>query len=242
MWQDKKVSVVFPTYNEKDSIRAAITDFLSFGFVDEVVVVNNNAAAGTDDEVKKTPARIVYEPRQGFGSAIQKGLREATGDIIIISEPDGTFSGKDVIKLLAYADDFDIVLGTRTTKELIWAGAYMNWPLRMGNVLVAKMLEFLFNTTQMSDVGCTMRLIRRDAVERLLPKFKVTLSCFNPEMVMLARLNGFSFIEIPVNYRKRIGKSMGTKNIFNAILLGLQMIALILRVRIFSLFKMDGSY
>jgi glycosyltransferase involved in cell wall biosynthesis len=237
MWKNKKVSLVFPTYNEKDSIYCAIEDFRASGYIDEIVVVNNNAAPGTDDEVKRTTATIVYENRQGFGYSIRKGLSEATGDIIITSEPDGTFLGKDVIKLLAYSDEFDLVLGTRTTKDLIWHGAYMNWPLRIGNYLVAKMLEFLFNTSYLSDVGCTMRLISREGLNKIKDKFTIVHSCFNPEMVLLAKLNGVKFVEIPVNYKSRVGKSMGTKNIFNAMLLGAEMILLILRYRITSLFK-----
>ena len=70
MWRDKKVSVVFPTYNEKDSIRDAIEDFFACQHVDEIVVVNNNAADGTDDEVKPTKAVLVHEERQGYGHAI----------------------------------------------------------------------------------------------------------------------------------------------------------------------------
>ena len=76
MWDGKKVSVIFPTYNEKDSIREAIEDFFASGYVDEVVVVNNNAAEGTDEEVSRTKARLVYETQQGYGHAIQKGLSE----------------------------------------------------------------------------------------------------------------------------------------------------------------------
>ncbi len=52
MWRDQKVSVIFPTYNEKDSIREAIDDFFSCEHVDEIIVVNNNAADGTDEQVK----------------------------------------------------------------------------------------------------------------------------------------------------------------------------------------------
>ena len=237
MWKNNRVSLVFPTYNEKDSILAAIKDFQGDGYIDEVIVVNNNAAAGTDEEVRKTSARLVHEPRQGFGFSIQKGLREASGDLVIVSEPDGTFAGHDVIKLLAYSDDFEMVLGTRTTKALIWDGAYMGWLLRMGNYAVAKMLEFLFNTVYLSDVGCTMRLIRKTSLDRIMDKFEVTGSCFNPEMVMAARVNGVSFIEIPVNYKPRVGKSMGTKNIFNAVLLGLGMIWLILSYRAKTIFR-----
>ena len=51
MWKRKKVSVVLPTYNEKDSIRNSINDFFSSGYVDEIIVVNNNAAEGNSEEV-----------------------------------------------------------------------------------------------------------------------------------------------------------------------------------------------
>ena len=103
MWKDKIVSVIFPTYNEKDSIQEAIQDFFSSGYVDEIIVVNNNAAPGTSQEVAKTKAKEVFEQKQGYGFAIRRGFEEAKGDIIIISEPDGTFVGRDVIKLLAYS-------------------------------------------------------------------------------------------------------------------------------------------
>ena len=66
------------------------------------------------------------------------------------------------MKLLVYSDECDVVFGTRTTRELIWHGANMAWFLRWGNWAVAKMIEVLFNTSHLSDVGCTYRLLRRD--------------------------------------------------------------------------------
>ena len=231
MWNNKKVSVIFPTYNEKDSIRNAIEDFFASGYVDEIVVVNNNAVEGTDEEVKKTKARLVYEKRQGYGYAIWKGLEEATGDYLIISEPDGTFEGKDVIKLLAYSDDFDYVIGTRTTRELIWKGANMNFFLKWGNWAVAKLMEFLYNTTTLTDVGCTMRLIKRDLYEKIKPFFTVGREHFGPEMTLLVIKTGTKFIEIPVNYKPRVGRSSVTGSMRKAFFLGLKMIFLILRYK-----------
>ncbi len=76
----------------------------------------------------------------------------------MLAEPDGTFLPEDISKLLVYSDECDAVFGTRTTRELIWHGANMNWFLRWGNWGVAKMVEFLFNTTHLSDVGCSYRL------------------------------------------------------------------------------------
>jgi len=236
MWKDKTVSVVFPTYNEKDSIRAAVEDFFASGCVDEIVVVNNNAAEGTDEEVRGTGARIVYEPRQGYGYAIWRGLAEATGDLLVIAEPDGTFSGHDVCKMLAYSEDVPVVFGTRTQRELVWEGANMGFLLKWGNWAVGKILEFLFNTTLLTDVGCSMRLFDRDVYERIAPQFSVGGSAFGPQLMLLTILNGFPFIEIPVNYKKRVGRSSVTGSKFRAILLGLQMIAMILRYRFLSWF------
>jgi len=231
MWGNNRVSVIFPTYNEKDSIREAIEDFFASGYVDEIIVVNNNAAPGTDDEVRKTKARIVYEQRQGYGFAIWKGLEEATGDVLIIAEPDGTFSGRDVVKLLAYGDDFEYVVGTRTTRELIWEGANMGVFLKWGNWAVAKMVEFFFNTTTLTDVGCTMRLIKRPLYERIGPYFTIGTSHFGPELTLIVIRSGARLIEIPVNYRPRVGTSSVTGSAKKAFVLGMKMIALIVKYR-----------
>lgn len=238
MWKGKKVSVIFPTYNEKESIKDAIEEFFNDGeYVDEIIVVNNNAAKGTSEEVKKTKAIEVFEPRQGYGYAIQRGFAESTGDIIILSEPDGTFAGKDVLKLLAYSDDCDVVFGTRTLEILILEGANMGWFLKTGNFVVAKMAEILFNTTFLSDMGCTMSLIKRDALNKIKSKFTVGSSHFGPELKLLVILHKIKFIEISVNYRKRIGKSSVTGNKWKAFALGLQMINLVLNYRFRSWFS-----
>lgn len=234
MWRDKKVSVIFPTYNEKDSIRAAIEEFFAGGLVDEIIVVNNNAAPGTDEEVRGTGARLVYENRQGYGRAIWKGLKEATGDLLIISEPDGTFSGNDVIKLLAYSDDVPVVFGTRTVRVLVWRGANMGIFLKWGNWAVGKMMEILFNTTILTDVGCTMKLFHRDAYEKIAPQFTIGGSAFGPEMMLLTILNKIPFVEIAVNYRERVGKSSVTGSKLRAAALGTEMILMILKYRILS--------
>ncbi len=236
MWRDKTVSVIFPTYNEKDSIRAAVEDFFANGYVDEIVVVNNNAAPGTDDEVRPTKARIIHESRQGYGHALWRGMAEATGDLLILAEPDGTFSGHDVVKLLAYSDDVPVVFGTRTSREFVWEGANMGFFLKWGNWAVGKLVEVLFNTTILTDVGCTMRLLSRDAYERIAPQFGVGGSAFGPQITLLTILNGIPFIEIPVNYRQRVGQSSVTGSKVKAFFLGMSMIGMILRYRLLSWF------
>jgi len=228
VWNGKTVSVIFPTYNEKDSIYNSIQEFLATGWIDEIVVVNNNAAPDTAEEVARTTARQVFERRQGYGYALRRGMAEATGDLILWAEPDGTFVGADVQKLLVYTDDFPVVFGTRTCTSLIGSGANMGMFLRYGNVFVAKMLEALFNTYTLTDVGCTMRVVSREALETMRPHFRSGSSYFGLEFMVLTITHGFEFVQIPVSYRARVGESSVTGDFGKAFSLGTQMIIYVL--------------
>jgi len=228
MWNGHKVSVVFPAYDEEPNIAAAVQDFFVPGVVDEVVVVDNNSKDRTAECARAVGARVVTETIQGYGAALRRGLREAEGAYVILAEPDGTFVGRDVVKLLAYAEDFDMVCGTRTTRELIWQQANMGWFLRVGNIVVAKMLEFLLSGPSLSDCGCTLRLIRSEARDRIVGQLTVTGSHFLPEMVILALRARLRLIEVPVNYRGRIGTSKITGSLKGTLRTGTRMIGLIL--------------
>lgn len=242
MWNDKRISLVFPTYREKDSIRQAIADAFATGIVDEVIVVNNNAEPGTSEEVAGTGAIEIFETRQGYGWAIRAGLQYASGDLIAVSEPDGTFRARDLVKMAAFSEDFDIVFGTRTFATMIWEGANMGRFLRWGNWAVAKLMEALFNTTSLSDVGCTMRMMHRSSLDRISPWFTVGGSFFGPEMMLLAVHKGLRTVQIPVNYHPRVGESQVTGDFRKAFTLGLQMIWLIVSFRLGSWFLRDGRY
>lgn len=231
MWRGKKVAVIFPTYNEKDSIREACLNYGASGLVDEVIVVNNNAAPGTSEEVAGTGAREIFESEQGYGNALLCGIDNTDADLLILSEPDGTFSAHDVIKLLAYSDDVPIVFGTRTSREFIWQGANMGRFLRWGNWAVAKMTEVLFNTTMLSDMGCTQRVLSREALRVLRPHLTIGGSHFGPQILLEAIAHGIPFVEIPMNYRPRVGESSVTGSFWKAWKLGWRMIGLVFEYR-----------
>ena len=116
MWQGRTVSVALPTYNERESIRECIDGFFATGVVDEVVVCNNNAAAGTSEQVARTRAREVFEPRQGYGWSCRKAMAEATGDLIVLAEPDGSSTHRMFTSCLRTKADFDVVLGSAPTR------------------------------------------------------------------------------------------------------------------------------
>jgi glycosyltransferase involved in cell wall biosynthesis len=231
MYKQSKVTVILPTFNEKDSIRQVIRDFEALGVVDEILVVNNNAVEGTSENIRGTSAIEIHEPRQGYGAAIRRGFAEASGDLVVVCEPDATFLAQDLHKFLAYSEDVDIAYGSRTIKTFIWEQANMGLLLKWGNWFVAKLLELLFNTSYLSDVGCTYRMVRRPALLKLLPLFRVNSNFFGPEMMVRGYQMGFRCVQIPVNYKERTGQSSVTGNLKKSIVLGVQMIVLIVAMR-----------
>jgi glycosyltransferase involved in cell wall biosynthesis len=237
MWNNKKISVILPAFNEEGNIAKAIEDF-ALPFVDEIIVVDNNSTDSTASEVLKTnKAILLQEKKQGYGFALRAGYSLASGDYLITAEPDGTFLGRDILKLLAYSEDCEVIFGTRTNKRLVWEGANMDFLLLAGNWLVAKLIEILFNTPTLSDVGCTMKFIKKEAFLKIKDKFKVGGSHFSAEFMLIVITSRLSFIEIPVNYKSRIGTSKITGSKIKTVYVALRMISLILEFRIRSFFK-----
>jgi glycosyltransferase involved in cell wall biosynthesis len=232
VWNGKSLSVVLPTYNEKDSIAGVIDAFAALGIVDDILVVNNNAAQGTSEEVAKTKAREVIEVRQGYGAAIKRGLREVDTDLVAVCEPDGTFNPDDLRKLLAFMPECNYVIGSRTVSNFIWDGANMGWFLQWGNWAVAKMIEVLYNTSYLSDVGCTFRIMTREQTEMILAKSTLDGSAYGLEMLLLGVIMKAKIVQVPVNYLPRVGVSSVTGDFSKTLKLGFEMIGLMLRMRL----------
>ncbi len=238
MYFGKKVSIVFPVYNERENIKNAIEEFLRHPAVDEVIAVDNNSKDGSDVEIKLTSAKYVKETIQGYGAALQCGMREATGDLIVTCEPDGTFRASDLDRLLIYSHDYDVVFGTRTSRNPVWSGGdpgtNMYFFLRMGNLAVAKFLEYLFNGPSFTDVGCSYKLIHRRAYEKIKNSFTVYGNWFSPEYMIRVLQHKLLVVEVPVQYGARIGTSKITGKPSAAVKLGFKMIWFIFRERIRS--------
>lgn len=115
-------------------------------------------------------------------------------------------------------------------------GHFLKW----GNYAVAKMMEFLFNTNTLTDVGCTYRVVKRSTLQKIQPYFTVQGSFFGPEMMLVALKNKVSMVQIPVNYKKRVGTSAVTGDPIKAFILGCQMILLILKHRLMRQDKLNG--
>lgn len=236
MFQGKKISLILPAYNEESSVYDSINKFSKVKLIDEIIVVDNNSTDNTANLIKKTNAKYIFEKIQGYGSAIRRGLEESSGDLLITCEPDGSFEESDLERIIQYTKDYDCVFGTRTSKNYIKKGAKMYFLLRIGNILVAKMLSLLFPPYVFSDVGCTYKIISRETYNKFKNKLKVIGSELSPELMIWPLIYRKKVIEVPVVYKARRGESKITKDFLSTAILALKMILLILKLRVKSLF------
>lgn len=233
MYDGKKVSLIFPAYNEEENIERAIKDFKSTKLPDEIVVVNNNSTDKTPEIAKENGAKVVTERKQGYGFALRRGIAVAKGDYVVLCEPDGTFNASDLSKLLSFTRDYDLVMGTRTNKKFIQNGANMGIFLRLGNISVAKFMQLLYGLNNISDCGCTFRVFKKSMLRRISPQFTVGASHFLPETVILTKIHGGKILEIPVHYQARIGTSKITGSFRRSVRVGLNMIGIILKNKLY---------
>src|SRR5436853_2115916 len=213
------IVVAMTAYNDEKSIASAVTEFKTQPDVREVIVVDNNSIDGTSTFASQAGARVVREERQGYGYACMRGLEEALQvpkvNVVVLVEGDMTFSGMDLSKLVPYLDNVDMVVGTRTTQELTNDDSQLDWFYVWGNIFLAKMVQFKFfdvrhwGRVRLTDVGCTMRAIRADALKTIIDRLNIGGHCFSPHMLMVSISNGLKVVEVPVTFRKRWGESKG---------------------------------
>ncbi len=204
----KKVSIVIPALNEEGVVGKTVrsidvVNLKKLGLEVEVIVVDNASEDGTAEEARKAGAKVVYEPYKGYGSAYLRGLKEATGDIIVIGDADGTYPLDKIHEFIQpiLRGEADFVIGSRLRGH-IHDGA-MPWLHRyIGNPLLT-FLGNLFFKTKVSDFHCGMRAFTREALKKM--NLKTTGMEFATEMILEAGKKKLRIKEIPIEYRKRAG-------------------------------------
>jgi glycosyltransferase involved in cell wall biosynthesis len=233
-----KIVVALTAYNDAQSIGISVEDFKGQEGVIEVIVIDNNCTDNTASVAQGAGARVVEERKQGYGYACIRGLSEASSDkranIIVLSEGDGTFYGSDMKKLIPFLDNADMVVGTRTTRELLSPDSQLDRFLIWGNLFLAKLIQLKyfdtkhFGTIRLTDVG-PYRAIRRDALERIVGSLKVGGEQFAPHLIITAINKGLKVIEVPIVFSRRIGRSKGAGGSrWKAVKIGLSMMWLII--------------
>jgi len=197
------VSVVIPTHNEAQSIDRVLAD-LPANIVTEVLVVDSNSTDGTPDIASKMGARVLHEPRRGYGRACLTGLAGAsTPDIVVFLDGDYSDRPSELPLLLTPIIDgrADITMGSRLGKQSI-PGA-MPWHAAFGNRLAAVLISLLYGL-RITDLG-PFRAGRAEVLRRL--ELKENTYGWAVEMILKGTVGGFRIVEVPVSYHPRIGKS-----------------------------------
>jgi glycosyltransferase involved in cell wall biosynthesis len=227
---DKKVVVGMTALDDEEAIGPAVKDFLSHPRVSEVIVVDNASKDQTAKIAAQAGATVVIESIRGYGSACIRALKEISkkGDILVLVEGDQTFKAKDLDKMLPYLENVEMVQGTRTTRELSSPDSQLNFLMNLGNQFVAKLMQIRFLGYRFTDVGCTYRIIRKDAYMKLKEHLTVKREYFLAQLMVEALKRNLSIIEIPITFWKRAGRSKGVGgNIFKGLYIAFRMCLLI---------------
>jgi glycosyltransferase involved in cell wall biosynthesis len=198
-----RVSVIIPTHNEAQSIARVLADIPS-DLVTEVIVVDSNSNDGTPEIAARMGARVIQEPRRGYGQACLTGLAAANSpDVFVFLDGDYSDRPSELPILLAPITEgpADITLGSRLHERN--SAEALPWHQVFGNRLAAFLIR-IFYDLKISDLG-PFRAARADVIRALA--LEETTYGWAVEMILKGALAGYRVVEVPVSYYPRIGKS-----------------------------------
>ncbi|SCY43877.1 Glycosyl transferase family 2 [Nonlabens sp. Hel1_33_55] len=222
------INVIIPAFNEADSIGSVLADIPAI--VEEVIVISNNSTDDTVSNAREAGATVLTEYRRGYGFACLKGLeyvaqKEIQPDIIVFLDGDYSDYPEQLTQLVApiIESGIDLVIGARK-KELRESGS-MTGPQIFGNWLATSLMTLFFNS-RFTDLG-PFRAIKYDKLVAL--KMEDQTYGWTVEMQLKALKKGYSYTEVPMRYRNRIGVSKVSGTIKGAIFAGVKILTWIFK-------------
>ena len=197
------VSVIIPALNEEEPIAGVVHECFETNVPSEIVVVDNGSTDRTAERGRSAGAKVVSEPRHGYGRACLAGIRAlgSESEIVVFLDGDGSdcpeFMKQLVDPIVAGTHDFVIGSRTRGKRE----PGSMNFQQLFAGRLAGWLMSILYGV-RYTDM-CPFRAIRRDALEKL--SMKEETYGWNLEMQMKAARRGLRILEVPVNHRRRSG-------------------------------------
>lgn len=206
-FDEKTISLVYVIDQEEEAAARPVEGFAERPEIDEVVAVARRRAAALETAAENPKIRLVIapDPELAVGLLVKLGMDAARGSLLLLSHSDDTFAPRDVTKLLVYMRDADLVVGTRTTRQMIEQGSNMRGIVRAAHLILAKLLEVLWwrFECRFTDVCCVYRGIWRSTYETIRDNLVSTGPEVLPEMVIEVLRARRRVIEIPVNYYNR---------------------------------------
>lgn len=223
-----KINVIIPAYNEEGSIGKVIKDIPAI--VDEIIVVNNNSTDNTAAVAQTAGATVLTETKAGYGYACLKGMEYVAYKIIkpdIIVFLDGDYSDypEELEKLIApiIQNDIDFVIGARIKK--LRAPGSMTVQQIFGNWLATFLMKIIYSS-KFTDLG-PFRAIKYDKLLQLQMTDKTY--GWTVEMQLKAMKQKMSYVEIPLQYRNRIGLSKISGTLKGTVMAGIKIIGWIIK-------------
>ena len=205
-----KVSVIIPALNEEGIVGKTVKlvpleKLKDAGFETEIIVVDNASEDNTADEARAAGARVVYEGNRGYGNAYLRGFSEASGDILVMGDADGTYPFDEIVEFIQpiLNDNADFVMGSRLKGD-IKKGAMPALHRYVGNPFLTWVLNVLFSTG-ISDAHCGMRAMTKETWNKL--NLHTCGMEFASEMVLEASRLDIKIVEVPITYYPRGGES-----------------------------------
>src|SRR3989344_7266157 len=202
--ESRRLSIIIPCYNESATVRELLRRVFvapfPVGWEREIIVIDDGSTDGKRDILGEFEGLciVVYHDRnQGKGTAVQTGLRRASGSHVLIQDADLEYDPSDIEVLLTVidTDEGDVVYGSRNLRPRERAGAYVP---RFGVWFLTKLINVL-HRQKLTDVWTCYKLFPREAVN-LFP-----LGRFESELLFTAALAraGYRFVEVPISYHPR---------------------------------------
>ena len=201
-----RVSIVIPCLNEAENIAECVQRaqmvLAEHRLVGEILVVDNGSDDGSGHIARAVGAKVIDEPRRGYGQAYLAGFREARGRYIVMIDADLTYDFEEIPRFIHALDDgAEVVIGNRLRG--VEPGA-MSVVSRIGNPLLSGFLNLLYRTP-IADAHCGMRAFRRSALTKL--KLQATGMELASEMVIRASHAKLEMRELPIALHPRGGES-----------------------------------
>lgn len=225
------ISVVIPALNEAEPIAAVVRECLETKIPREVIVVDNGSTDRTAECARAAGARVVREPKPGYGRACMAGVRalSAETEVVVFLDGDGSDCPEFINQLVdpIAAGKYDFVIGSRTRGQR--EPGSMNFQQIFSGQLAGWLTSILYGV-RYTDM-CPFRAIRRDALENL--GMKEQTYGWNIEMQMKAARAGLRILEVPVNHRCRFGgQSKVSGTLRGTFIAGARIIATMFRIAI----------
>ncbi len=225
-----KISILIPVYNEKDSLMELLkrVESVDFGLEKEIILVDDFSTDGTKELYPLIPHKILYhEVNQGKGAALRTGLKEASGDIIIIQDADLEYNPEDYIPLVEHIknNEADVVYGSRFADKRN-KGNFLFLSF-VANKTLTFMTQILFGT-KLTDMETCYKAFKSEVIKDVV--IKSNRFDFEPEITAKVLKKKVRFHELPISYNARTndeGKKIGWKD-------GVQAIFALIKFRLFD--------